>query len=105
MADECVPQAEQSKHHIDEVMVCRLLALMSKEWPEEAWAGKPKLLIVGKPAAERPTPVETFHNASLSIVEFARRWQKASVSQSEVKDADVLLLGLRRLLADARAMA
>lgn len=60
-----------------------------------------KLAIVGKTA--RPTPEETFHDASTTIVEFGQRWQEGKASLSEMEDADVLLLGLRRLLADARA--
>jgi len=47
-------------------------------------------------------PEQTFHEASLSIVETARRWREGKASQTELEDADVLLLGLRRLLADAR---
>lgn len=31
---------------VDEVMVCRLLAQMSKMWPEEAAAAKPKLTLI-----------------------------------------------------------
>lgn len=46
------------------------------------------------------TPEQTFHDASLTIVEFARRWREGRASQGEVEDADTLLLGLRRLLAD-----
>lgn len=45
-------------------------------------------------------PEQTFHEATLSIVEFARRWREGRASQTELEDADVLLLGLRRLLAD-----
>lgn len=31
---------------IDEVMVCRLLAQMSKMWPEEAAVARPKLTLI-----------------------------------------------------------
>ena len=82
-------------------MVARLMFLARQRWPEE-YGTRPKLEIVGKPVAKRATPAETFRDGSLSIVEFARRWQDGGASQSEVEDADVLLLGLRRLLADAR---
>jgi hypothetical protein len=51
------------------------------------------------------TPTEqTFHEATLSIIEFARRWREGKASQTELEDADILLLGLRRLLADARTV-
>jgi pyruvate/2-oxoglutarate dehydrogenase complex dihydrolipoamide acyltransferase (E2) component len=49
------------------------------------------------------TPEQTFHDASLTIVEFARRWREGKASPSELEDTDVLLLGLRRLLADHKA--
>jgi hypothetical protein len=63
-----------------------------------------KLTVVGKPVETRPMPEETFHDASLTIVEFARRWREGKASLSELEDTDVLLLGLRRLLSDARAV-
>lgn len=46
---------------------------------------------------------QTFEEAAASIADFARRWREGKASQSEVENADVLLLGLRRLLADHRA--
>lgn len=48
-------------------------------------------------------PEQTFHDASLTIVEFAQRWREGKASLSEVEDAEVLLLGLRRLLSDHKA--
>ena len=48
-------------------------------------------------------PEQTFQEASQTIVEFARRWQDGKASQTEMEDVDILLLGLRRLLADHRA--
>lgn len=50
------------------------------------------------------TPSEqTFHDASLTVVEFARRWREGKAGLPEVEDADVLLPGLRRLLSDHKA--
>jgi hypothetical protein len=49
-------------------------------------------------------PEQTFHEAIAAVAEFARRWREGKASLSEVEDADVLLLGLRRLLADARTI-
>ena len=46
------------------------------------------------------TPAETFHDASLTVVEFARRWREGSATMTEVENVDTLLLGLRRLLCD-----
>lgn len=60
-----------------------------------------RLTVVGKAVAVRPTHEETFHDASLTVVEFAQRWQEGKASLSEMEYTDVLLLGLRRLLADA----
>lgn len=51
------------------------------------------------------TPIETtFVDGAQCVVEFARRWQEGNASPSEVEDIDALLLGLRRLLADAKTM-
>lgn len=49
--------------------------------------------------SREPLP-ETFQHASLGIVEFARRWREGKASQQEIEDADVQLVGLRRLIAD-----
>lgn len=78
---------------------CQLRALLDKEWGKVD--SKPELRLVGGTAAH-PTGAETFHDASLSIAEFGQRWREGNASLSEMEDADVLLLGLRRLLADAR---
>ncbi len=83
------------------VMVCQLPALMNNRKPGEAHARRPRLTVVGKSVAAPTPPAQTFHEAALAIVEFGRRWQEGSASQSEAEDADVLLLGLRRLLADS----
>lgn len=104
MGREIASQAEHSKQHINEMMVCQMRALIRELWPDE-FGTRPKLEIVGKPVAKRATPAETFHDASLTIVEFARRWREGKASPSEVEDADVLLLGIRRLLADGRTLA
>jgi hypothetical protein len=46
---------------------------------------------------------QTFEEAAASIADFARRWREGKASQSELENADILLLGLRRLLADYKA--
>ncbi len=51
-----------------------------------------------------PRIEETFTDGAQCVVEFAHRWQAGDASWSELEDADALLLGLQRLLADARTM-
>lgn len=46
---------------------------------------------------------QTFEEATASVAEFARRWREGTATQSEMDDTDILLLGLRRLLADHKA--
>ena len=82
----------------DEEMQCRLMALAREKWPE--WFRvKPKLTIVGKPVPA-PTPAETFRDAARTVDDFAQRWRDGSVTVSEVENADVLLLGMRRMIAE-----
>jgi hypothetical protein len=45
MANESVAQIEQRKQRIDEVMVCRLMALARKRWPDE-YGTRPKLTLL-----------------------------------------------------------
>ena len=86
----------------EDQIYCRAMATLQKRWPEN-YGTWPDLRLVGK-SLPPPTPAETFHEASLSIGDFAQRWRDGSVTVLEVENADVLLVGLRRLLADARAV-
>ena len=74
MEKENAPQAGEREARIDEVMVCRLLAQMSKMYPEEAAAAKrPDLRVVH--AVKEPTQVELCEcsSADYNPREFWRR--------------------------------
>jgi hypothetical protein len=45
MGKESAPQAEHRKQHIDEMMVCRLMALARKRWPDE-YGTRPELTLL-----------------------------------------------------------
>ncbi len=79
-----------------ELRRAQLRALLNEMWGKVETA-KPKLTVVGKPLPP-PTPAETFHNASASIGDFTTRLCDGTATLSEIEDADILLLGMRRLL-------
>lgn len=82
---------------MSELHQCLLRAILREQM---GWTGPTaKLTIVGK-SVPQPTPAETFQDAARSIDDFARRWCDGSATLSEIEEADILLLGMRRLLAD-----
>ena len=81
-----------------ELRRAQLRALLNEEWGKDESA-RPKLTIVGKPLPS-PTPADTFRNASESIGDFAQRLCDGTAGMSEIEDADILLLGMRRLLEE-----
>lgn len=82
---------------MSELHQCLLRAILREQM---GWTGPTaKLTIVGK-SVPQPTPAETFHEAARSIDDFAQRWRDGTAMLSEIEDADIQLLGMRRLLAE-----
>ncbi len=84
---------------MSELHQCLLRARLREKMGWKAPAAK--LTVVGKPVP-MPTPAETFRDASASIGDFAQRWRDGTATLSEIDDADIQLLSMRRLLKEKR---